>query len=58
MAMDLDTVFQAFVNVQTIIICLAIYLLTYVIRKVVEGAWKGARIIESGGKFGFLLALS
>jgi len=43
MAMDLDTVFQAFVNVQTIIICLAIYLLTYVIRKVVEGAWKGAK---------------
>jgi hypothetical protein len=43
MAMDLDTVMNAFVNVQTIIICLSIYLMTYVIRKVVEGVWKGAK---------------
>lgn len=43
MAMDLDTVFNAFINVQTVIICLSVYLMTYVIRKIVEGAWKGAK---------------
>lgn len=41
--MELDKIFTAFVNPQTVIVCLAIYLLTYVIRKVVEGAWKGAK---------------
>lgn len=41
--MDMDKIFEAFVNVQTILICLAIYVMTFVIRKVVEGAWKDAK---------------
>lgn len=41
--MDLDSVFQAFINMQTVIVCLAVYLMTFVIRKVVEGFWKGAK---------------
>lgn len=40
--MELDKIFETFVNPQTIIVCLAIYLATYVIRKIVEGAWKNA----------------
>jgi hypothetical protein len=41
--MDLDKIFEAFVNAQTVVLCLGIYLMTYVIRKVVEGFWKGAK---------------
>lgn len=41
--MELDQVAKAFLNAQTILICLAIYLMTYVIRKVVEGVWVGAK---------------
>lgn len=40
--MELDKIAETFVNPQTILICLAIYLMTFVIRKIVEGAWKGA----------------
>lgn len=41
--MDLDKIFEAFINAQTVILCLGIYLMTYMIRKVVEGFWKGAK---------------
>jgi len=39
----MDKIFDSFVNAQTLILCLAIYLMTFVIRKVVEGFWKGAK---------------
>lgn len=41
--MELDKILTAFVNPQTIVICLAIYLMTFVVRKLVEGFWKGAK---------------
>lgn len=41
--MELDEVAKAFLNAQTVLICLAIYLMTYVIRKIVEGFWVGAK---------------
>lgn len=41
--MDLNKVFEAFVNPQTVTICLAVYILTFVVRKVIEGVWKNAK---------------
>jgi len=41
--MDLNKVFEAFVTPQTVVVCLAVYLLTFVIRKIAEGVWKGAK---------------
>lgn len=39
---QLDTVFSAFVNWQTVLFCLGIAILTYVVRTIVEAVWKGA----------------
>jgi len=40
---QLDRGFEIFANWQTVVYCLAIYFLTYVIRTVVEALWKGAK---------------
>ncbi len=39
--MALDSVIETFLNIQTIIMCVGIYLMTFVIRTVVETYWKG-----------------
>lgn len=39
---QLDTGFEIFANWQTVVFCLGIYFLTYVIRTAVEALWKGA----------------
>lgn len=41
--MDLDALFQAFFSPQFLFICLGIFALTYVLRVVVQGLWKGAK---------------
>lgn len=38
-----DQAFQAFVNWQTALFCLGIFVITYFIRTLVEGLWKGAK---------------
>lgn len=40
--MNLDAVFNAFVNPQTILLCLGVWVAVYVIRTVMEALWKGA----------------
>lgn len=40
--MNLDAVFNAFVNPQTILLCVGIWVVTYVMRTVAEALWKGA----------------
>lgn len=42
--MELDTVLKAFFNFQTVIVCLAVYLMTFVIRKVLEGFWPSLKM--------------
>jgi hypothetical protein len=39
---NLDTILQAFVTWQTLLFCLGIALITYVVRTIVEATWKGA----------------
>lgn len=41
--MDIDSTFSSFFNVTTLVMCLGIYLFTYIIRTVVEALWKGAK---------------
>ena len=41
--MDMDKIFEAFVNAQTVLLCLGIYIMTMVIRKVVEGFLPAAK---------------
>lgn len=41
--MDLDKIFEAFVNPQTVTVCLAVYLMTFVVRKVIEGVWQKSK---------------
>lgn len=43
MSSQLDKGFEVFVNWQTIVFCLGIYFLTYMIRVAVEALWKGAK---------------
>lgn len=38
--MDINSLASVIFNVQTIYLCLAIYVVTYLIRRVVEGTWK------------------
>jgi hypothetical protein len=40
--MNLDDIFNAFVNPQTILICLVVYVMTFAIRTAVEALWKSA----------------
>jgi hypothetical protein len=39
----MDEIFDTFVNPQTVFLCLAIYVMTYVIRTVTESLWAGAK---------------
>lgn len=41
--MNLNAIFETIFSPQTIYICLAIYVVTFAIRKVVEAAWLGAK---------------
>lgn len=41
--MNLDAVLAAFVNPQTIILCLGVWIITYSIRTIVEALWRGAK---------------
>jgi hypothetical protein len=43
MSSQLDKGFEVFVNWQTIVFCLGVYFLTYMIRVAVEALWKGAK---------------
>jgi len=65
--MDMDKIFEAFINVQTVLICLSVYVMTYTIRKVMEGVfahikenrlwrevWLPLGPIFNGGALGFL----
>lgn len=40
----MDEIFDTFVTPATILVCLAAYLMTYVIRTVVQGLWRGAKL--------------
>jgi hypothetical protein len=40
---QLDKGFEIFANWQTAVFCLGIYFVTYVLRTIVESAWKGAK---------------
>ncbi len=39
----MDEIFQVFVNPATLFVCLAAYVLTYVVRTFIEGVWIGAK---------------
>jgi len=66
--MNLDAVFNAFVNPQSVLLCLGVWVTTYIIRTVMEALWK--RVADSllwaelfvplapillGGGLGFLM---
>jgi len=46
--MNLDALAQAVFNPQTLFICMAVYVITYFGRKVIEGTWK---ILVANGTF-------
>ncbi len=49
---SIDKAFDAFVNWQTIVFCLGVYVITYTIRTAVETLWKGAKTNNFWNEFG------
>jgi hypothetical protein len=52
---SLDSALQTFVNWQTLLFCLGIAILTYVVRTIVETLWKGAATNDVWQEFGVRL---